>query len=194
MTWNYKADEEGKVYFIPPFGGQYTVTASKDNQQSQTSFKAKIPTQIKITDSQGKTPSKITKGMTLMVQVTDMDGKPISDVEEIQISSNNYVFKNLELSGGSALWKVENQYYTYNFSFNPDSSLYLPSERDIDGQSSIPYEKEEQSFPWFFWIIPIIVAIAVILVFLDRKHIIDLSDISSIMPSIGKSKVPDDLL
>ncbi|MFW6120660.1 MAG: hypothetical protein ACOC80_07135 [Petrotogales bacterium] len=202
-TWSYTSDDSGKVSFTPPFGGKYNVVAKTENQEGSTNFVAKIKTDIIVKNEEGKKVDKIVPGNTYLIQVIDSNNVPISEADSVKIRLNDNPHDTLELSGGSTIWKAVENYGSYLFRFEAENSnVLLQSDLNISSSNikkniyDFPVTTEETDYNVYIWlVIPVLIIISLaVILFLDKKGIIDIKKYNILDKIIRKSKIPDDLI
>jgi hypothetical protein len=131
-TWTYISDTNGEVVFQPLFSGRYSITATTPNQRGTKTFDVKSSTEIIVKNIDGAGVTSITEGDMVLIQVQDSDENNVQS-STIEIYGDNILLKTLQLNGGFAMWKATPQAKVYKFSYNPESSLLLPTSLDVVG-------------------------------------------------------------
>ena len=131
-TWTYISDTNGEVVFEPLFSGRYSITATTPNQRGTKTFDVKSSTEIIVKNIDGAGVTSITEGDMVLIQVQDSDENNVQS-STIEVYGDNILLKTLQLNGGFAMWKATPQAKVYKFSYNPESSLLLPTSLDVVG-------------------------------------------------------------
>jgi len=136
-SWTYITDDDGDVYFIPPFPGRYKITAKTLGQSGTKYFNVKADAIITIKNEAGLQVNSVSQGDVLLVQVTDSTGASI-DSSSVDVYADGIIIRSLELFSGSTLWAVSQGATEYRFEFYPENDvLYLPATISLVGQGGL---------------------------------------------------------
>lgn len=179
MSWDYDTDGDGYVYFTPPQPGRYKVTANSIGQSGTEYFTVKSNTNIWVKNEKGYQVSDISEGDILFIQITDDLGNSIPG-SYVRVYAGDMMSgqsRELPLSGGSAIWKVDMTAETYTFEFYPtDTEQYMSSTTTVPGS---------QSLPMTYIIIAVVIVIIIIFLYvLHRKGY----DILSYIPFLRRKE------
>lgn len=162
VTWSYRTDANGDLFFTPPWPGKYSVYAKTNKQEGSKTFVTVSETKIKVYDYEKQVPiSKIKIGQLVEIVVVDSFNVPISEIDEIIVYCDNSMGDYLPLSDGSVIWKVNKEAMVYRFEFEAIEG-YKASEITV-------YKIIEEGFPFediAFYTGLIIIIFAVIFVFI----------------------------
>lgn len=186
MTWQYTADSEGKISFIPPFPGKYSVIARTDTQQNKATFSVKTKTNILLKNENNEIITKIQINKPVLIQITDDTNKPLTATGDIEIQADGFPIKTFTLTGGSILWTPQQQATMYTLKYNPSDTFTLYSETSIP----VAYTPPAEDYTWIYIAILSIIAVIIIVYILIKKQ--KLPSLPKI--SFKKQKLPDDLL
>lgn len=161
ITWTYRTDANGDLFFTPPWPGKYTVDVRTEDQEGTKTFITISETRIDVYDYEMSVPvSRIKKDMFVEIVVVDLSGVPISEISEILVYCDNSLWNTFSLSDGSVVWLVDHEATTYRFEVE-EKEGYKSSTTTVYGfveRSLIPKDI-------IFYIILIIIILIVLIVF-----------------------------
>lgn len=180
-TWSYESDDEGKIYFNPPWPGRYKIEVYSQNQEGSDYFMVQSETQITLRNEDGNILTDLSKDDTILIQVTDSQGNIVTSSDVTVIADGNPL-KRIELSSGSAIWKVPVDASNYRFTFNTEGETLLSSSLSVQGENK-PVQSTVSVNPFA------IVFVATLLIImslyaLHKLEYIDLSFITEYIPQI----------
>lgn len=158
ITWEYRTDANGDLYFTPPWPGKYSIYVKTDKQEGSKTFITNSETRIDVYDYEKLVPiSRIKMGQLVKIVLVDLFGVPVSDVDEVLVYCDNVLWDYLPLSDGFVIWKVNREATVYRFEFEAVEG-YKSSETTV-------YRLiEEGSFPFldivFYVVLVIIIFVA----------------------------------
>jgi hypothetical protein len=173
-SWTYEADEEGKVYFLPPWSGRYKITATSLGQSGTKYFDVKAETSLVVRDEKGNLAGKIGQGNVLLLQVISDDF--LEGDNKILIYADDYLYKTIDLTGNSALWAVDTHANNYRFDFYPDEDApYLPASLSVVGGGGAGVDA------LYIYIVAIVITVFIIFLLISYKKGWNLS-LSKLLP------------
>lgn len=131
-TWTYESDDEGLVYFTPPWAGRYKIEAKTDSQEGTEYFMAQSDTEILLRNEEGSLVNKLSKGDTVLIQVADSQGNLVSS-NDLTVMADGSPLKRIQLLSGSTIWKVPVDASSYTFNFNTEKQTLKSSTLTVEG-------------------------------------------------------------
>ena len=128
ITWTYRTDANGDLYFTPPWPGRYTIEATADGREGEKSFVTISETRIDVYDYEKSIPiSTIKKGQRIEIVVVDLEGVPVSEVEEVFVYCDGLLWDSMPLKDGRAVWTATKEAVMYRFNVE-EAEGYTSSE------------------------------------------------------------------
>jgi len=174
ITWTYRTDANGDLYFTPPWPGRYNIHAKTEKQEGTKTFTTISETRIDVYDFQTSHPiSTIKKDQDIEIVVVDSKGVPISAVQEISVYCDNMFWDAFPLSDGKAVWHVGKAASVYRFEVE-ETEGYTSSETTLYGA---PEESLSGDITSYVVLILIIAVLLALVFYLHRTGRIKLPDI-----------------
>ena len=163
ITWTYRTDANGDLYFTPPWPGKYNVYVKTAKQEGSKMFITTSETDIHVYDYEESVPvSEIKENQFVEIVVVDTFNVPVVDADEVLVYCDNSLWDSLSLSDGSVVWRVDVEALSYRFEFEAMVG-YESSETTVHGlveEGGIPFG----DIAFYAVLIMIIVVLLVILV------------------------------
>lgn len=189
----------GALEYNPLSIGQYTVDVESGNKKGSTSFTVRMQTSIRILDKNNMQTAIVKQGGEYIIQVIDDNGQPVSVYQLITAEKkfNQSILLEpslyskptvtIPLDNGLGFWKPE-IYGIYTLSVE-DSGNHMGSSIEINIEKELIIEEIDMTLVYVLIGIIIVISIAILLFFLNKKGIIT-------MPSLParRKKIPDNLL
>ncbi len=143
ITWDYRTDANGNLYFTPPWPGRYTIEAAVDGREGEKSFVTISETRIDVYDYEKSIPiSTIKKDQRIEIVVVDPAGVPVSEIEELFVYCDGSLWDTMPLKDGRVVWAATKEAVTYRFSVeeaegyqSSEVTLYRITEEPFLGDS-----------------------------------------------------------
>lgn len=162
LTWTYRTDANGDLYFTPPWPGKYNVYVKTARQEGSKMFITTSETHINVYDYEESIPiSEIKENQFVEIVVVDSANVPVADADEVLVYCDTMLVDSLSLSDGSVVWRVDEEAAIYRLEFEAMVG-YKSSETTVYGlvEEGFPFE----DIAFYAGLIIIIVVLLIILV------------------------------